>query len=242
FVAARGDEGPVAALADALAGQVAGVQWHVNDGVADVARGTVARTWGRPFLVERLGDLSVRVSPTSFLQTNTAGCVVLYDTIGEAVGRGTTLLDLYCGAGSIGLYLADRFTRIVGVEEVEAAVTDARINAEDNGIAATFTAAKVEDTLQAIEGGDDVHIVVDPPRAGLHPKVARRLAETEVPVLIYVACHPGSLGRDAAVLREGGFRATDVWPVDLFPQTGHLELVARFVRDRQASSEALPRS
>jgi len=225
-----GDEGPVAELAAALAPLTAGVQWHVNDGVADVARGEVARVWGRPWLVEDLGGVRVRVGPTSFLQTNTAGCVVLYDTIGEALGTGGTLLDLYCGAGSIGLYHAARFERIVGVEEVAEAVADAEVNAADNGIAATFRAARVEDALDAIEGGDDVRIVVDPPRAGLHPKVAQALARTEVPVLVYVACHPASLGRDAAILREGGFRATDVWPVDLFPQTGHLELVARFER------------
>lgn len=226
-----GDEGPVAELADALAGQVAGVQWHVNDEVADVARGRVARTWGRPVLVERLSALSIQVGPTSFLQTNTAGCVVLYDTIGEAVGSGGTLLDLYCGAGSIGLYHAERFERIVGIEEVADAVADAESNAAANGIEATFTAARVEDALSAITSGDDVHVVVDPPRAGLHPSVARRLAATDVPVLVYVACNPASLGRDATTLREGGFRATDVWPVDLFPQTGHLELVARFVRN-----------
>ncbi len=225
-----GDEAPVARLAAALEGQVAGFQWHVNDEVADVARGELVRSWGRPWIVERIGHLAVRVGPSSFLQTNTAGCVVLYDTIACALGSGGTLLDLYCGAGSIGLYLAEHFERIVGVEEVAAAVADAEANAADNGIEATFTQAKVEDALEAIVGGDDVRIVVDPPRAGLHPRVARRLASTEVPVLIYVACHPASLGRDAAILREGGFRATDVWPVDLFPQTGHLELVARFER------------
>ncbi|MEN0062714.1 MAG: 23S rRNA (uracil(1939)-C(5))-methyltransferase RlmD [Myxococcota bacterium] len=227
-----GDPAPVVELAEALQDHAVGVQWHVNDGVADVARGEVARTWGRPHLIAKLGPLAVQVSPTSFLQTNTAGCVVLYDTIGEAIGSspGATLLDLYCGAGSIGLYLASQLGRVVGVEEVAAAVEDAKRNAIANGIEATFTAARVEHALEQIVGGEDVRIVVDPPRAGLHPKVARALAQTQAPVLVYVACHPGSLGRDAEILREGGWKATDLWPVDLFPQTGHLELVARFVR------------
>ncbi len=225
-----GDADWVERVVDAVGDRCVGVVWFVNEGVADVARGEVMRTWGRDHLHEKLGPLTVRLSPSAFFQTSTGGAQVLYDTIGEALGRGGTLLDLYCGIGSIGLYLADRVDAVVGIEEVEAAVADARANAAASGLQATYRVDKVENALDAVQGGDDVRIVVDPPRAGLHPRVAQQLASTEAAVLVYVACNPASLGRDAAILTTGGWYATDLWTVDLFPQTGHVESVARFER------------
>ncbi len=239
----QGAERAVERVAEALAGAVKGLQWRVNSGVADVARGEVAREWGEPWLEEALGDLRLRIGPEAFLQTNTEGCVVLYDTVAEALaptvgaaagaGLRGTLVDLYCGAGAIGLYLADRFDRVVGLEEREEAVRDARENAARNQVPATFRVAKVEEALEDLgalldRADGPLHLVVDPPRAGLHPKVARRLAEARVASLVYVACHPASLGRDAAILAAGGWRLTDVFTVDLFPQTGHIEMVGRF--------------
>jgi len=227
------DEATQAAVAVAEAAyshpDVVGVLWILNDGVADVARGEVERLWGRDWIEERLGDVSFRLSATSFFQTNTAAALVLYDTIGEALGPCRTLVDLYCGIGSIGLYLSHLAERVTGVEEVQAAVDDAVANAARNGVSATYRCAKAEDALEAISGGPGVGIVVDPPRAGLHPKVSARLAATRADVLVYVACNPASLGRDAAILASG-WTMTDVWTVDLFPQTGHIEMIGRFVR------------
>lgn len=228
----------VAALAETLMklplgnARVVGVVWAENDGVADVARGERRQVWGRDHLFERLGNVTYRISPESFFQTSTQAAEVLYDTIGEAVGHGQTLVDLYCGAGSIGLYLANQFQRIVGIEEVAPAVADAEENAARNGVSnATYTASKVEDALKSLEGiGSPRSLVVDPPRAGLHPKVAKALAAADAEVLVYVACHPASLGRDRAFLEEGGWTLTDLWTVDLFPQTGHIEAVARFTK------------
>jgi 23S rRNA (uracil1939-C5)-methyltransferase len=220
-------ERAAAALLDAGA---AGVTWWVNDGVASVARGRTERTWGATSVDERIAHLTLGVSAASFLQTSTEGARVLYDTVGEALGRGGTLFDLYCGIGAIGLYVADHFDRIVGIEEVADAVADAQRNAERAGVDARFVHARVEDALDEIAGGEDVHVVVDPPRAGLHPRVAAKLAALPVASLVYVACAPSSLGRDARILEAGGFRMTDLHTVDLFPQTGHVEAVARFVR------------
>lgn len=211
--------------------RLVGLLHVINDGVADVARGELRRTWGRGYLVEHLMGVDFDLSPQSFFQTTTEGAEVLYQAVGEAIGqRRSHLLDLYCGIGSIGLVLADRAERITGIEEVAAAVDDARKNAERAGISASYTAARVEDALDVFEGVADAVAVVDPPRVGLHPKVARRLARWSGDTLVYVACKPASLGRDAAILAEGGWRLTELWPVDLFPQTGHLEVVARFVR------------
>jgi 23S rRNA (uracil1939-C5)-methyltransferase len=214
-----------------LGPHLVGVVWAENAGVADVARGEVRRTWGRPWLEERLGDVAFKLSPTSFFQTNTPGAKVLYDAVGAHLGGGGTLVDLYCGTGAIGLYLADRFDRVVGIEEHAPAVEDARANAVANGIHnASFTAARVEDALPDVVAAGARAIVVDPPRVGLHPKVAALLATIHCDVLVYVACHPASLGRDAVILEAGGWRMTDLQIVDLFPQTGHVEAVGVFRR------------
>jgi len=212
-----------------------GVQHAHNDGVADVARGETVRTWGRQTLREELLGISFDLSRESFFQTSTDGARVLYETVGEAVSKGSnaprgTLLDLYCGTGSIGLVLADRARRIVGVEEVASSIADARSNADRTGVDATYLHAKVEDALDVFDATEDVVAVVDPPRVGLHPSVTRRLSSWQGHTLIYVACKASSLGRDLPTLTQGGWRLTDLWPVDLFPQTGHMEVVARLSR------------
>ncbi len=209
---------------------VGGVIWMENASVADVARGAVRATWGDPILEERLGTRTFRLATTTFFQTNTAAAAVLYDVIGEAVGTGRTLYDLYCGIGSIGLYLADRFERIVGVEEVEDAVAHAREHAAANGVDASYHAGRMEALLPVLLDDTEAAVVVDPPRAGLHPSVAARLGALQARVLVYVACNAASLGRDRAILEAGGWRLTDLWTVDLFPQTGHVEAVGRFTR------------
>lgn len=230
YTSSAAGEEVVAPLA-ALVGQgLAGFQWRVNDGVADVARGELRLAVGTEAIREVLGGVELHLSPTAFFQVNTAGTRVLYDTIGDALGRGGTLLDLYCGVGSIGLYHAPRFDWLVGIEENPEAVADAERNALRNGVSGEFHAGKAEDLLGRWADLGDVHVVVDPPRAGLHPKVAAALARGRWASLVYVACHAASLGRDAALLREGGWRLAELWTVDLFPQTGHLEQVARFVR------------
>jgi 23S rRNA (uracil1939-C5)-methyltransferase len=230
----------ISAIAEAVAAApgVVGVQQIVSAAASDTTFGAVARTWGRATIRERLGEVWFDLSLPSFFQTSTAGAARLYDAVGAALGveahgaaRGS-LVDLYSGIGSIGLYLHQRFDRIVGVEENPVAVADARVNALNNGIQAEFHAARVEAVLPNLATwlGERPHLVVDPPRAGLHPKVAAALAEAPIDVLAYVACNPASLGRDAAILAGGGFRMTDLWVVDLFPQTGHVEAVARFSR------------
>ncbi|MCA9568731.1 MAG: class I SAM-dependent RNA methyltransferase, partial [Myxococcales bacterium] len=228
----EGGEAAVAALADDLLGRgVLGVSWYVNDGVADVARGELARTWGDPTLRMALGERTFELAPLAFFQSNTAATEVLYATVGEALGRGhRVLLDLYCGTGSIGITLADHAEEVVGIEVVADAVENARVNAAANGVSARYRVAKVEDVLDELAGGPGVAAVVDPPRVGLHPDVARALANAPLEVLVYVACNPASLGRDREVLEAGGWVLERCWAVDLFPQTGHLEVVARFTR------------
>jgi 23S rRNA (uracil1939-C5)-methyltransferase len=225
-----GADALVQAWADALP-DVTGVVWMVNPGTGDAAIGerrAVLR--GRPWIEERLGPLRFQLSPTSFFQTNTPGAVVLYDLVAEAAGAGTRLLDLYCGTGTIALWLAANFDEVVGIELNAEAVEDARENAVKNGVSGTrFEAGPVEDIATGLTA--DV-VVVDPPRSGLHPRVAKWLAGlTTADRLVYVACQPRSLERDRVLLEAGGWRMTDLWTVDMFPQTGHCEAVARFVKD-----------
>ncbi len=213
-------------------GRLVGVVHRIHDGVSDVATGPMVAVRGQDHLHETLLGRTFRLSPDSFFQTSVEGAEVLYTTIAEALGRGGTLLDLYCGAGSIGIALSEHHDRIVGVEIVPEAVEDARRNAAANGVHGTWVTAKMEDATGVLdEVSGPRRIVVDPPRAGLHPKAAKALAATQADVLVYVACKPSSLGRDRAILEEGGWRATDLWTVDLFPQTGHTEAVMRFVKD-----------
>lgn len=214
--------------------KLVGVIWVVNDSVADVAQGEPRQIWGSDELEERLGDVSYRLSIRTFFQTSTEGAVVLYDTIKEALhNSSSTLYDLYCGTGSIGLYVGHDFQKIVGIEEVPEAIEDAKRNAEANAITwATYHASAMENALAHLPSAEErAALVVDPPRVGLHPKVAKALAKANGDPLVYVACHPPSLGRDGAILREGGWKLTDLWAVDLFPQTGHIEVVGRFVKD-----------
>lgn len=235
------DEAAVCAAGEAVAGApgVSGVVWAVTDNPAEVSAGEVREVLaGRPWLRVDLGTVELRLPHDAFFQVNTEGARVLLDVVDEALRPGghrpgPALLDLYCGVGAIGLALgspraADPFERVVGVETHDGAVEDARANAARNGVSGEWFAARVEDAH--LRGLLADAIVVDPPRAGLHPRAAAALSRHPAGVLVYVACSPASLGRDRAALAAGGWALTDLWTVDLFPQTHHVEAVGRFLR------------
>ncbi|MEL6347039.1 MAG: 23S rRNA (uracil(1939)-C(5))-methyltransferase RlmD [Myxococcota bacterium] len=213
---------------------VVGVLWVVTDRLSDVAVGDLAEVlYGQPWLDMTVGELALRLPYDGFFQVNTPTTQILFDTIAEALGMPETptgtLLDLYCGVGAIGLYLASRFERVLGIELNPASIDCARDNAARQQVAGEWHAGKVEDLLPRLAPMDPKWIVVDPPRAGLHPAAARFLAAQSAESLVYVACNPGSLGRDREILEAGRWKMTDLWSVDLFPQTPHTEAVARFV-------------
>ncbi|GAB4318258.1 MAG: 23S rRNA (uracil(1939)-C(5))-methyltransferase RlmD [Candidatus Sumerlaeia bacterium] len=209
--------------------------WGVNSGRADFARvERVAWQWGDGYLMERLGGLRFRVSGTSFFQTNSRGAEVLYDEIreqAELTGR-ETLLDAYCGTGAIGLFLAGGCGRVVGIDEHQLSIWDARANARLNGFDhCTFLAGPMRRTLDllgaAAPGGAD-RLVVDPPRGGMDKASLRQLLALKVPVFLYVSCNPTTMSRDVQAILEAGYRLERVQPVDLFPHTYHVETVAKF--------------
>jgi len=212
---------------------VEGVIWTVTDRLSDVAQGeTKAILHGVPTVQIRIGDVKMDLPHEAFFQVNTAGAAILFKTIAEALGDadGATLLDLYCGVGAIGLVLGGGFERVIGIELLASAIDVARHNAVLNGIDGEWYAGPVEEVLPTLNIDGSRTIIVDPPRSGLHPKAAAFLATMIADVLVYVACSPSSLARDRELLEKGGWRLEKLWTVDLFPQTPHVEVVARFVR------------
>ena len=197
---------------------------------------------GDEFLIERISGLEIRLSHESFFQTNTSMAELLYGTVREFLGErgGARLFDLFCGAGTIGLVLADLFDEVFGLEIVPDAVLNAEWNAKANGIRnARFVEADTRTGLRPLiaEVGKPDVVVVDPPRAGLSAKVTRRLIECEAERIVYVSCNPTTLAPNAAQLVEAGYRLERVRPVDMFPQTPHIETVSLFVRDGAAGAD-----
>ncbi|MBS3947737.1 MAG: 23S rRNA (uracil(1939)-C(5))-methyltransferase RlmD [Dethiobacter sp.] len=191
--------------------------------------------WGLPYLEEKLGGLTFRVSPRSFLQVNTPQAEILYGKIKEyaALTGQETVFDLYCGTGTIALYLSQGAGKVVGVESVAAAVADARANATGNGITnAEFCKGRAEDVMPKLlaQGYQADVVVVDPPRKGCDAKLLTTLAKIRPARLIYVSCDPATLARDLRHLTDEGFAVREVQPVDMFPHTRHVETVVLITR------------
>jgi len=191
---------------------------------------------GRERLAEELGDLRFEMSHDAFFQTNTEMAEQLYAVAGEYAGLsgGERVFDLYCGIGTIGLTLASRAGEVWGLEIVPEAIADAEQNAERNGIGnAHFRTASARTGVRPLleEAGRPDVVVLDPPRAGLSQKIVRRVLECEAKRIVYVSCNPTTLAPNAAQLVEAGYRLRRVKPVDMFPQTPHIECVALLERD-----------
>jgi len=208
---------------------VTGIYWLTNDGKAEVATGELREVlYGSAELRFDLGGLQFTLPHSAFFQVNTSGTEVLLQVLSEAVGSGGSLVDLYCGSGIIGMSLASQFDQVIGIELHEGAIHCARDNAQANDVQGQWLAGKVEEILPTLALPSPRTLVVDPPRVGLHPKAARTLASLDADRLVYVSCKPESLARDAEILAEGGWKMEEIWTVDLFPQTHHVESIARF--------------
>ncbi|TMK25421.1 MAG: 23S rRNA (uracil(1939)-C(5))-methyltransferase RlmD [Actinobacteria bacterium] len=223
-------------LSAELGERLSGVLWTRSRSLAETtAGGETELVWGEAELPERLGELDLRISAEAFFQTNTEMAQVLYGIAAElaALEGWERIYDLYCGIGSIALWLAARAGEIWGIELIEPAVEDAIAGAKRNEIAnARFFAGDVRTALPELlerAGRPDV-VVVDPPRAGLSKKVVRRIVETAPRRVVYVSCNPTTLAPNAAELTEAGWELRRVRPVDMFPQTHHIECVALLER------------
>jgi len=212
----------------------------LNDSRANVAFGEKERVLhGDGRVRERLLGLTFEAPANAFLQTNSAQAERLYAAALEAAelsGR-ECVLDLYCGTGTLTLLAAKRAASAIGVESVDDAVTFAKRNATLNGIDnARFESGEARAVLREWARGERPHaprpdvVLVDPPRAGLHPRVVARVAELRAPRVVYVSCNPATLARDLKDFGKRGYRTTGVRPFDLFPHTPHIECVARLDR------------
>jgi 23S rRNA (uracil1939-C5)-methyltransferase len=185
---------------------------------------------GRDFIFEEMEGLKFKVGPKSFYQTNSEQAYALYKITRDFAGLtgNEVVYDLYTGTGTIALFVAHNAKKVVGIEYVEDAIKDAKVNAELNNIShASFYAGDMKDVLTQdfVEknGKPDV-IITDPPRAGMHEDVVKRIAETGAKRIVYVSCNPATQARDLAILDEK-YKVTKVQPVDMFPHTHHVENV-----------------
>ena len=206
---------------------------NVNRRDTNVVLGdTTFALYGEPYVTDTLCGMQFRLSPQSFYQVNHDGAERLYRKAREEAalcGR-ETVLDLYCGTGTIGLSMADAAGTIIGVEVVEAAVRDAEENARQNGVTnARFIAADAGEAAAQLEreGVRPDVVVIDPPRKGCSPDVIDTIVRMAPDRVVYVSCDPATLARDLKLFAERGYITERVTPVDMFPRTAHVESVAR---------------
>lgn len=213
------------------------VNTKLNDSIADQEIHVFS---GRDYIEEEMEGLRFRVNAKSFYQTNSAQAYELYKVARRFAGlekelpeeKKPLVYDLYTGTGTIANFVARRARKVVGIEYVEAAIEDAKVNSEANGIGNTlFYAGDMKDVLTdgfiAEHGRPDV-MIIDPPRAGMHPDVVKVIMRAHPEVLVYVSCNPATQARDLELLNPL-YRVTDVQPVDMFPHTHHVENVVRLI-------------
>lgn len=187
---------------------------------------------GKGYVIEKLESFQFKIGPRSFFQTNTRQAEQLYKVtrnFAELSGE-ETVYDLYCGTGSIGIFVSEKAKKIIGVEMIAAAIDDAKENAKLNNLPNTFFFAGdvieiCQDDFFTGHGRPDV-IITDPPRAGMHEKLVKKILEMNAPTVVYVSCNPATQARDLSLLNEK-YAVTKVQPVDMFPHTHHIENVVQ---------------
>ncbi len=225
--------------------KLCGILLNINRENTNVVLGDEFITlWGKDYLEDTLCGKRLRLSAGSFYQVNHDAAELLYNTaadMAELTGS-EHLLDLYCGAGSIGLSMADRVADVTGIETIPEAVECAKANAALNGLGhdrARFFCGDASDAhkfLSAAEKGGAPSpdlVIIDPPRKGTTRELISEVAARDIRRVVYISCEPETLGRDCAVFREYGYEIGEVQPVDLFPRTGHVESVVCLTRKSQ---------
>ena len=199
-----------------------------NDTIYDIDTKIVS---GKGYIIEKLGDFNFKISPKSFFQTNSKQAEQLYNVVKDfaALNGNEIVYDLYCGTGSIGIYLSNGTKKIIGVDVIEDAIKDAKENADINNLnhASFFCGDVIEicnDEFFSSHGRPDV-VIVDPPRAGLQAKLVQKIIEIAPKKIVYVSCNVATQARDLQLLSEK-FKVEKLQPVDMFPHTHHIECVA----------------
>ncbi len=227
----------IEALTSLLGRELKSVQININKEDTNVILGDKCVTlYGSDYITDLLCDLKIRISPLSFYQVNRDMTQKLYKKAAEyLIPDGKNIIDLYCGAGTIGLSMAKKARSVIGVEIVPEAVEDARLNAKENGIEnAEFIcgdAAAAAKRLKEQKITADA-VIVDPPRKGCSEELLNTIANDFVPErIVYISCDSATLGRDVKILSSLGYTLTEYTPIDLFPRTQHCEAVALLIRN-----------
>lgn len=212
--------------------QVVSVVNNINTRLAQIAVGEKEFLLaGRAYIQDKIGGFVFNISANSFFQTNTKQAEHLYEVVMDfaEMGRNSIVWDLYAGTGTISLFLAQKAKEVIGFEVVESAVADARQNAREHGVKnVRFVQGDLLKTMHDVKPRPDI-IVTDPPRSGMHEKVLRLINQLRPKRMVYVSCNPTTLARDLNILSER-FQVLKVQPVDMFPQTYHIETVVKLVR------------
>ena len=209
---------------------------NINKGKTNVILGKENKViYGNGKINDYIGDLVFEISPLSFFQVNPVQTEVLYNKALEyaELKENDTVFDIYCGIGSISLFLAQKATKVYGIEIVEDAIKDAKINARLNNLDnVEFFVGKAEEVVPKMyrEGKTADVVVVDPPRKGCDEVVLDTIVSMKPDRVVYVSCNPSTLARDLAYLNERGYKCVEVQPVDMFPHTMHVESVAKLRR------------
>lgn len=216
-----------------LENRVVGILRTVNDNVSDAVNCDEMRVlYGRDYYMEKILGLDFKVSAFSFFQTNVEAVERLYSEAIDLLDdyEDKAVWDLFCGTGTISQVMARKAREVVGVELIEEAVEAAKANAEANGLNnCRFIAGDVFEVMDAINEKPEV-IVVDPPRAGIHPKALEKIAGYGVPEILYISCNPKTLVENLAFLKNFGYEVKYLKLYDNFPMTKHCECVALVVR------------
>ncbi len=216
--------------------QITTLLYTINEKRNDSMQDLVPQVYfGNGYITESLENFDFKISPKSFFQTNTKQAESLYQvtrSFAELTGK-EVVYDLYCGTGSIGIFCSQQAKKIIGVEVVADAIEDAKENARINNLTQTaFFAGDVidicDDAFFDTHGKPDV-IITDPPRAGMHDKLVKKLLEIQAPLIVYVSCNPATQARDLSLLGEK-YTVTKIQPVDMFPHTLHIENVVQLKR------------
>ena len=216
--------------------QITTLLYTINEKRNDSMQDLVPQVYfGTGYITEALENFDFKISPKSFFQTNSKQAESLYQVtrnFAELTGK-EVVYDLYCGTGSIGIFCSKEAKKIIGVEVVADAIEDAKENARINNLAHTaFFAGDVidicDDAFFDTHGKPDV-IITDPPRAGMHDKLVKKLLEIQAPLIVYVSCNPATQARDLSLLGEK-YTVTKIQPVDMFPHTLHIENVVQLKR------------
>lgn len=215
--------------------EVKSVVQNVNPKKTNVIFGDETRVlWGNEYIYDYIGDIKFAISARSFYQVNPEQTKVLYDKALEYAGLTgeESVIDAYCGIGTISLFLAKKARKVFGVEIVPEAIEDAKRNAELNEINnAEFAVGEAEVVIPKWykEGNTADVLVVDPPRKGCDEALLQTIIEMKPKRVVYVSCNPATLARDLRVLEDGGYKTVEVQPVDMFPHTVHVECVVQLI-------------